>query len=57
MTGPAIGSAGASSFDKLRIRAMFNRLKDCRRIATRDHKLARNYASAIALVALVAFWC
>jgi transposase len=29
---------------------MFNRLKDYRRIATRYDKLARNFASAIALV-------
>lgn len=57
MTGPAIGSGGGSSFDRLRMRATFNRLKDFRRIATRYDKLARNYASAVALVAVVAFWC
>ena len=39
------------------IEAMFCRLKDFRRIATRYDKLARNYASAVALVAVVAFWC
>ena len=27
------------------------------RIATRYDKLARNYASALALAAVVAFWC
>jgi transposase len=36
---------------------MFNRLKDFRRIATRYDKLARNYASALALAAVVTFWC
>jgi transposase len=38
------------------IEAMFNRLRDFRRIATRYDKLARDYASALALVAIVAFW-
>ena len=56
MTSPAIGSAGASSFDRLRMRAMFNRLKDFRRIATRYDKLACNDASALALAAIIAFW-
>ncbi|GAB6971115.1 hypothetical protein JCM16408A_18630 [Methylobacterium phyllosphaerae] len=41
--------------ERRRIEAMFNRLKDFRRIATRYDKLARNYASAIALVAVLAF--
>lgn len=40
-----------------RVEATFCRLKDFRRIATRDDKLARNYASAVALAAVVAFWC
>ena len=35
----------------------FNKLKQWRGIAMRSDKLARNYASAIALVAVVAFWC
>jgi putative transposase len=35
---------------------MFNRLKDFRRIATRYDKLARNFASAIALAAIVLWW-
>ena len=43
--------------ERWRIEAMFNRLKDFRRIATRYDKLARNYASALALAAVVAFWC
>lgn len=38
-------------------RPTFNRLKDFRRIATRYDKLARNYASAVALATIVAFWC
>ena len=42
--------------ERWRIEATFNRLKDFRRIATRYDKLARNYASAIALVAVIAFW-
>ncbi|MFC6776920.1 IS5 family transposase [Methylobacterium gregans] len=40
-----------------RIEATFNRLKDFRRIATRYDKLARNYDSALALAAVIAFWC
>ncbi|NEU14477.1 transposase, partial [Methylobacterium sp. BTF04] len=35
-----------------RIEATFCRLKDFRRIAMRNDKLARNYASAVA----IAFW-
>ena len=35
---------------------MFRRLKDWRRIATRYDRLARNYLSALALVAAVCFW-
>jgi transposase len=35
---------------------MFCRLKDFRRIATRYDKLARNYASAVALVATIIWW-
>jgi transposase len=40
-----------------RVETTFCRRKDFRRIATRYDKLARNYASAAALVAVVAFWC
>jgi len=35
---------------------MFSPLKDFRRIATRDDKLARNFASTIALAAVVIRW-
>jgi transposase len=38
------------------VERMFNRLKDFRRIATRYDKLARNFASAIALAAIVIWW-
>jgi len=38
------------------IERMFCRLKDFRRIATRYDKLARNYFSALCLVAALAFW-
>lgn len=38
------------------IERMFCRLKDFRRIATRYDKLARNYAAAIHLAAIAAFW-
>ena len=38
------------------IERMFNRLKDFRRIATRYDKLARNFASAIAIAAIVLWW-
>ena len=54
-TSGAIVSAGGSSFDRLRMRATFNRLKDFRRVATRYDKLARNCASAVALAAVIAF--
>jgi transposase len=37
--------------------ATFCRRKDFRRIATRCDKLARNYASAVALAVVIAFWC
>ncbi|SFV16108.1 Transposase DDE domain-containing protein [Methylobacterium sp. 174MFSha1.1] len=40
----------------LRVETVFCRLKDFRRIATRDDKLARNFASALALAAIIAFW-
>ncbi|MGU3408379.1 transposase [Methylobacterium brachiatum] len=59
-TSAGTESAGASSFDRLRMRATYNCLKDFRRIATRYDKLAGNYASyasAVALAAIIAFWC
>ena len=42
--------------ERWRIEATFCRLKDFRRIATRYDKLAINFASAVALAAVVAFW-
>jgi transposase len=39
-----------------RIERMFCRLKDFRRVATRYDKLARNYAAAVHIAAIVAFW-
>ena len=38
------------------IERMFGRLKNWRRIATRYDKLARNYASAVALAATIIWW-
>jgi transposase len=38
------------------IERLFCRLKDWRRIATRYDRLARNYLSALALVATICFW-
>lgn len=43
--------------ERWRVEATFCRLKDFRRIATRYDKPARNYASAVALAAVIAFWC
>lgn len=43
--------------ERWRIEATFCRLKDFRRIATRYDKLARNYDSAVAIAAVIAFWC
>lgn len=42
--------------DRWLVEAMFCRLKDFRRVATRHYKLARNYLSAVALAAAIAFW-
>lgn len=41
--------------DRWRVEAMFCRLKDFRRVATRYDKLARNFLSAVSLAAAVAF--
>jgi transposase len=38
------------------IELMFCRMKDWRRIATRYDRLARNFLSAIAIVATACFW-
>jgi transposase len=43
--------------DRWRIEAAFCRLKDFRRVATRYDKLAANFASAVALATVIAFWC
>jgi transposase len=49
-------------FDKNRyksrwmIEAVFCRLKDFRRVATRYDKLARNYESTLAIATMVAYW-
>ena len=43
--------------DRWRIEAIMCRLKDFRRVDTRYDKLATNFASAVALAAVVAFWC
>lgn len=42
--------------DRWLVEAMFCRLKDFRRVATRYDKLARNYQSAVALAAAIVFW-
>ena len=39
------------------IERAFCRLKDWRRIATRYDKLAKNFASAVALAATIIWWC
>ena len=39
-----------------RIEAAFNRLKDFRRIATRYHRLARNYLASVCLIAALVWW-
>ena len=43
--------------DHWRVEATIGRLKDFRRVATCYDKLARNYAPAVDLAAIVAFWC
>lgn len=43
--------------DCWRVEAALCRLKDFRRVGTRYDKLTANFASAIVLAALVAFWC
>jgi transposase len=43
--------------DRWRIEAAICRLKDFRRVGTRYNKLAANFASVVALAAVVAFWC
>ena len=43
--------------DRWCIEAMFCRMKDFRRVATRYEKLTDNYLSAFQLAAPIAFWC
>ena len=38
------------------IERFFSKLKHFRRVATRYDKLARNYASALAIATIVAYW-
>ena len=42
--------------DRNLVERMWCRLKDFRRIATRYDKLARNFASSVALVAVIIWW-
>lgn len=42
--------------ERWRIEAAFCRLKDFRRVATRYDKLAKNFLSAVAIAAIIAFW-
>ncbi len=42
--------------DRNAIERMFGRIKDFRRIATRYHKLARNFLAAVCLVATICYW-
>jgi len=57
-----VGRKRKVAYDKARYRERhlienaFCRLKDWRRVATRYDKLAANFASGVALAALVAFW-
>jgi len=43
--------------DRWRVEVALCRLKDFRRVATRYDKLAAYFASAVALAAVIAFWC
>lgn len=42
--------------ERNQVERFFSKLKHFRRIATRYDKLARNYLSAVALAAAIAFW-
>ena len=42
--------------DRWRVEAMFCRLKDFRRIATRYDKLARNFLAAVTIASIIIFW-
>ena len=54
--GRCAGGRTGPHKDRNVIERCYCRLKDFRRIATRYDKLARNYFSALCLVAAVAFW-
>ncbi len=62
-SSPADETASTVRYDKQRYRDRHLvenascRLKDFRRIATRYDKLAANFASAVALASIIAFWC
>jgi transposase len=56
VTVRAIVAVSHDCSDRNVIERCYCRLKDFRRIATRYDKLARNYFSALCLVAAVAFW-
>jgi transposase len=43
--------------ERWRVEAMFCRLKDYRRVATRYDKLATNYLASVQLAAIISFWC
>lgn len=43
--------------DRWRIEAVFCRLKDFRRVATRYDKLARNFLATALIAAAVIYWC
>ncbi|NBJ11717.1 transposase [Microvirga sp. SYSU G3D207] len=43
--------------ERWRIEAAFCRLKDFRRLAIRYDNFAANFASAVALATIIAFWC
>ena len=51
-----IGTCAFRNKDRWLIEAMFCRLKDLRRLATRYDKLAANFLSAAALAAVVTLW-
>jgi transposase len=42
--------------ERNRVERFFSRIKQCRRIATRYDKLARNFLAGIALAATVTWW-
>jgi transposase len=55
--GGLTGPSGKARHDKRRYRECWRIEATFRRIATRYDKLAHNYASAVALAAVIAFLC